>query len=69
MNQIVFAALFLVTLALGEAKATGLVNTEAGTFRCPGSIVRLDHHGIPLSGEPGGELKPCMQIVEVKETI
>lgn len=69
MNQIILAALFSVTLALGEAGATGLVNTEAGTFRCQGSIVRLNQHGIPISGEPGGEFKPCNPIIDIKESI
>jgi len=45
------------------------VNTEAGTFRCHGSVVRLDSQGIPSSGDPGGAMKRCDQVVEVKETI
>jgi hypothetical protein len=69
MNIIIVATLFLVTLALGAAEAKSLVNTEAGTFRCGGSIVRLDLQGIPSSGDPGGEMKPCDPIVEVKDTI
>ena len=69
MNQIILATLILVTLALGEVEAKGLVNTEAGTFRCRGSIVRLDHQGIPSSGDLGGEMKPCDPIVEVKDTV
>jgi hypothetical protein len=69
MNQIIIAILFLVTLALGVADAKSLVNTEAGTFRCGGSIVRLDLQGVPSSGDPGGEMKPCDPIVEVRETI
>ena len=69
MRRIALATLFLVTLLLVEAQAIGLVNTEAGTFRCRGSVVRLDPKGIPFSGEPGGELKPCSQVVEIKETI
>jgi hypothetical protein len=69
MNHITFAFLFLVTLAVGQAEAKALVNTEAGTFRCGGSIVRLDLQGIPSSADPGGEMKPCDPIVEVKDTI
>jgi hypothetical protein len=69
MNHIILAAFFLITPALSEAKATGLVNTEAGTFRCRGSIVRLDRQGIPFSGDPGGEMKRCDLIVEVRDTI
>jgi hypothetical protein len=51
------------------AQAAGLVNTEAGTFRCRGTVVRLDAKGIPSSGEPGGQLRPCSQIVQIRETI
>jgi hypothetical protein len=69
VNKIILAALFLTTLALANAEATGLVNTEAGTFRCQGSIVRLDSRGIPSSGEPGGKMMPCAQIVEARDTI
>jgi hypothetical protein len=69
MNQIILAVLVFITLSVTEAAAKGLVNTEAGTFRCFGSIVRLDRHGIPLSGEPGGEMRPCNLIVEIKESI
>jgi hypothetical protein len=69
MNQINLAILFLVTLALGEAQAKGLVNTEAGTFQCRGSVVHLDSQGVPSSGDPGGEMKPCDPIVAVRETI
>jgi hypothetical protein len=69
MNQINLAILFLVTLALSEAQAKGLVNTEAGTFQCRGSVVHLDEQGIPSSGDPGGEMKPCHPIVAVGETV
>jgi hypothetical protein len=69
MSQINLAILFLVMLALGEAQAKGLVNTEAGTFQCRGSVVRLDSQGIPFSGDPGGEMKPCHPIVAVGETV
>lgn len=69
MNQILLAAPFLVTLALVQAGATGLVNTEAGTFRCGGSIVRVDRHGVPSSADPGREMKPCEPVAELKDTI
>jgi hypothetical protein len=69
MNPILLALAFLPTLALGTAEATGLVNTEAGTFRCRGNIVRLDRQGVPFSGDPGGQMKRCDLIVEVKDTI
>jgi hypothetical protein len=69
MYQYLFAIPFLATLALGEVEAKGLVHTEAGTFRCRGTIVRLDDQGIPSSGELGGEMKPCDPMVEVKDTI
>ncbi|PPQ31139.1 hypothetical protein [Rhodopila globiformis] len=69
MDRIILAALFLTPFALARAEATGLVNTEAGTFRCQGSIVRLDAKGVPSSGEPGGKLRPCPQLVEVKDTV
>jgi hypothetical protein len=69
VNRIILAAFFLTTLALAKAEATGLVNTEAGTFSCQGTIVRLDSKGVPSSGEPGGKMKPCHQLVEVKDTI
>ena len=69
MKRIILATLFFVTLALGAANATGLVNTEAGTYRCSGSIVRLDRNGVPFSGEPGGELKRCNLVVELKDSI
>ena len=71
MNRIILTTSLLVAfvLAVGEAEATGLVNTEAGTFRCHGSIVRLDPQGVPSSGEPGGTMKRCDQVVEVKDTV
>jgi len=69
VNQIILAAMCFIALALGEAGATGLVNTEAGTFRCNGSVVRLDPHGVPSSGEPGGKMRPCDQVVELRDTI
>jgi hypothetical protein len=69
MNQIILATLLCVTITLAEAKPPPLVNTEAGTFRCLGSVVRLAPGGFPVSGEPGGDMKPCNPIVEVKDTI
>jgi hypothetical protein len=66
MNHFVLAPILFVLIAVA---AVGLVNTEAGTFRCSGSIVSLDRHGVPSSGEPGGQMKPCVPIVEVGETI
>ncbi len=69
MNPIAIAAALLVTFVLTEASAAGLVNTEAGTFRCSGSVVSLDRHGVPSSGEPGGQMRPCVPIVEIGETI
>jgi len=70
MNQLVLATLVFATLALGEVETNGLVNTEAGTFRCHGSIVRLDHQGIPSSGDlSSSEMKPCDPVVEVRDTI
>jgi len=69
MNHIILATLVLATLALCEVETKDLVNTEAGTFRCRGSIVRLDHRGIPSSGDLGGEMKPCDPIVEVRDTV
>jgi hypothetical protein len=67
MRRIALATLPLGMLVL--AQAAGLVNTEAGTFRCRGTVVRLDAKGIPSSGEPGGQLRPCSQIVQIRETI
>jgi hypothetical protein len=69
VNQIILAALCCIALAFNEAGATGLVNTEAGTFRCSGTVVRLDSQGVPFTGEPGGKMKPCDQVVELRETI
>jgi hypothetical protein len=69
MTQIILGAILLVRLALGEAGAVGLVNTEAGTFRCSGSVVRLDSYGVPFSGEPGGKMKRCDLVVELKDAI
>jgi hypothetical protein len=71
VNRIILTTSLLVALVLtlGEAEATGLVNTEAGTFRCHGSIVRLDPQGVPSSGEPGGRMKRCDLVVEVRDTI
>jgi hypothetical protein len=66
MNPSVLAPAILVTFALA---AVGMVNTEAGTFRCSGSVVHLDRHGFPSSGEPGSTMKPCDPIVQVGETI
>ena len=63
MNQIP-TILCLLTFAF-----SGLINTEAGTFRCYGGIVQLDRHGIPSSEEPGGKRKPCDPIVPVEDTI
>ncbi len=69
MNQIIPFVLLLLTLAIVRVDAAPLVNTEAGTFRCHGSIVRLDRHGVPSSGEPGGAIKPCDPIVPIEDTI
>lgn len=67
MTKIAIVAL-AGALVLADAKGL-LVNTEAGTFRCPGKVVRVAPGGIPVSGEPGGELKPCDMVVEAKDAI
>lgn len=69
MAHIILAGLLSGTIVLAEANPALLVNTEAGTFRCSGSLVRLDPKGFPISGEPGGEMKPCQMVVEVKDTV
>jgi hypothetical protein len=49
--------------------ASFLVNTQAGTFRCQGPLVRLDSKGVPSSGEAGAIFVPCRLVIENKDTI